>query len=118
MAQGRLNDMVFVKYNRALDRRCKRIDTANPIILKDINETSGASEPAYPTRASTSRCSVEGSTSTLKGKGAAHTSTSGFKAHGLIDEDCEEDIGLSEDDEVDEKLGIDVDDNEDDENDF
>ncbi|GJX19136.1 hypothetical protein Tco_0221813 [Tanacetum coccineum] len=151
LAQGRLNDMVFVKYNRALDRRCKNIDTADPILLKDIDESnewlmghmdgeeepatnfvyvdddltwaavdiaSGASEPAYPTRASTSRGSVQGSTSAPKGKGTAHTSTSGSKAYGLIDEDYEEDIGLSEDDGVNEELGIDVDDDEDDENDF
>ncbi|GKF72981.1 hypothetical protein Tco_0219313, partial [Tanacetum coccineum] len=91
MAQGRLNDMVFVKYNRALDRRCKNIDTADPILLKDIDESnewlmghmdgegepatnfvyvdddlawaavdiaSGASEPAYPTRASISSASA------------------------------------------------------------
>ncbi|GJS24148.1 hypothetical protein Tco_0452780 [Tanacetum coccineum] len=136
LAQGRLNDMVFVKYNRALDRRCKNIDTADPILLKDIDESnewlmghmdgkeepatnfvyvdddltwvavdiaSGASEPAYLTRASTSR-----------GKGTAHTSTSGSKAYGLIDEDYEEDIGLSKDDGVNEELGIDVDDDEDD----
>ncbi|GKB68903.1 hydroxyproline-rich glycoprotein family protein [Tanacetum coccineum] len=151
LAQGRLNDMVFVKYNRALDRRCKNIDTADPILLKDIDESnewlmghmdgeeepatnfvyvdddltwaavdiaSGASEPAYPTRASTSRGSVQGSTSAPKGKGTAHTSTSGSKAYGLIDEDYEEDIGLSEDDGVNEELGIDVDDDEDDEDDY
>ncbi|GJT32139.1 hAT dimerization domain-containing protein [Tanacetum coccineum] len=127
LAQGRLNDMVFVKYNRALDRRCKNIDTADPILLKDIDESnewlighmdgeeepatnfvyfdddltwaavdiaSGASEPAYPTRASTSRGSVQGSTSAPKWKGTAHTSTSGSKAYGLIDEDYEEDIRL------------------------
>nr|GEV03848.1 hypothetical protein [Tanacetum cinerariifolium] len=148
LAQGRLNDMVFVKYNCALDRRCKKIDTADPILLKDIDESnewlmgrmdgeeepatnfvyvdddltwvvvdiaSGASEPAYPTRASTSRGSVQGSTSAPKGKGTAHTSTSGSKAYGLINEDYEEDIGLSEDDGVNEELEIDVDDDEDDE---
>ncbi|GKD96187.1 hypothetical protein Tco_1380084 [Tanacetum coccineum] len=147
LAQGRLNDMVFVKYNRALDRRCKNIDTADPILLKDIDESnewlmghmdgkeepatnfvyvdddltwaavdiaSGASEPAYPTRASTSRGSVQGSTSAPKGKGTAHTSAFGSKAYGLIDEDYEEDIGLSKDDGVNEELGIDVDDDEDD----
>ncbi|GJT20136.1 hypothetical protein Tco_0878842 [Tanacetum coccineum] len=62
------------------------------------------------------RCggSVQGSTSAPKGKGTAHTSASGSKAYGLIDEDYEEDIGLSEDDGVNEELGIDVDDEEDD----
>ncbi|GJW70202.1 hypothetical protein Tco_0127119, partial [Tanacetum coccineum] len=54
-----------------------------------VDIASGASEPAYPTRASTSR-----------------------------DEDYEEDIGLSEDDGVNEELGIDVDDDEDDEDDY
>ncbi|GJW01600.1 hypothetical protein Tco_1556851 [Tanacetum coccineum] len=44
--------------------------------------------------------------------------TSGSKAYGLIDEDYEEDIGLSEDDGVNEELGIDVDDDEDDEDDY
>ncbi|GJU97115.1 retrovirus-related pol polyprotein from transposon TNT 1-94 [Tanacetum coccineum] len=77
-----------------------------------VDIASGASEPAYPTRASTSRGSVQGSTSAPKGKGTAHTSTSGSKAYGLIDEDYEEDIGLSEDDGVNEELGIDVDDDE------
>ncbi|GKA78669.1 hypothetical protein Tco_0785206 [Tanacetum coccineum] len=96
-AQGRINDMVFVKYNRALDRRCKNIDTADPILLKDIDESNewlmghmdGKEEPA-------TNCvgSVQGSTSAPKGKGTAHTSTSGSKAYGLIDEDYEEDIGL------------------------
>nr|GEU31716.1 putative zinc finger, BED-type [Tanacetum cinerariifolium] len=76
---------------------------------------SDASEPAYPTRASTSRGSVQGLTSTPKGKGVSHTSTSGSKAYGVIDEDCEEDIRLSKDDGVNEKLEIDVDDDEDDE---
>ncbi|GKB37464.1 hypothetical protein Tco_0882406 [Tanacetum coccineum] len=83
-----------------------------------VDIASGASEPAYPTRASTSRGSVQGSTSAPKGKGTAHTSTSGSKAYGLIDEDYEEDIGLSEDDGVNEELGIDVDDDEDDEDDY
>ncbi|GKC22712.1 importin subunit beta-1 [Tanacetum coccineum] len=46
------------------------------------------------------------------------SSASGSKAYGLIDEDYEEDIGLSEDDGVNEELGIDVDDDEDDEDDY
>ncbi|GKD01350.1 protein conserved in the green lineage and diatoms 27, chloroplastic [Tanacetum coccineum] len=79
-----------------------------------VDIASGASEPAYPTRASTSRGSVQGSTSAPKGKGTAHTSTSGSKAYGLIDKDYEEDIGLSKDDGVNEELGIDVNDDEDD----
>ncbi|GKC70672.1 hypothetical protein Tco_1116555, partial [Tanacetum coccineum] len=50
--------------------------------------------------------------------GSMRSSTSGSKAYGLIDEDYEEDIGLSEDDGVNEELGIDVDDDEDDEDDY
>nr|GEV68133.1 hypothetical protein [Tanacetum cinerariifolium] len=110
--------MVFVKYNHALYRRCKNIDTTDPILLKDIDENdltwvavdivSGASEPAYPTRALTSRGSVQGSTSASKRKGTAHTSTS----------DYGEDIGLFENNGVNEELGIDVDDDEDDEDDY
>ena len=54
MAQDRLNDMVYVKYNRALDRRSKGIDTNDPILLKDIDESNewlmghmdGEEEPA------------------------------------------------------------------------
>ena len=152
LAQDRLNDMVYVKYNPALDRRYKRIDTDGPILLKDIDESnewlmghmdgeeqpatnfvyadddltwaavdiaSGASEPAYPTRATTSRGSLHGSSRAPKGKGVAQTSNSNSQAYqGLIDEDYEEDIGLSEDDGVNEELGVDVDDEEDDEYDF
>ncbi|XP_020874199.1 uncharacterized protein LOC110226587 [Arabidopsis lyrata subsp. lyrata] len=36
--QSRLNDMVFVKYNRALQRRYKRKDTVDPIVLDEIDE--------------------------------------------------------------------------------
>ena len=84
-----------------------------------VNIASGAFKPTYPTRATTSRGSLHGSSSAPKGKGVAHTSTSNSKAYqGLIDEDYEQDIGLSEDDGVNEELGIDVDDDEDDEYDF
>nr|GEX01143.1 uncharacterized protein [Tanacetum cinerariifolium] len=78
----------------------------------------GASEPAYPTRASTSRGSVHSSTSAPKGKGDAHTFTFSSKAYELIHEDYKEDIRLFEDDGVNEELGIDVDDDKDDKNDF
>ncbi|GKF69741.1 hypothetical protein Tco_0202798, partial [Tanacetum coccineum] len=44
--------------------------------------------------------------------GSMRSSTSSSKAYGLIDEDYEEDIGLSEDDGVNAELGIDVDDDE------
>ncbi|KAL1210202.1 hypothetical protein V5N11_013230 [Cardamine amara subsp. amara] len=40
LTQSRLNDMVFVKYNRALQRRYKRKDTIDPIILDEIDESN------------------------------------------------------------------------------
>ncbi|XP_024011329.1 uncharacterized protein LOC112086592 [Eutrema salsugineum] len=40
LAQSRLNDMVFVKYNRALQRRYKRSDTTDPILLEEIYESN------------------------------------------------------------------------------
>ncbi|CAN7030175.1 unnamed protein product [Brassica rapa subsp. trilocularis] len=40
LAQHRLNDMVFVKYNRALQRRMKRSDATDPIILEEIDESN------------------------------------------------------------------------------
>ena len=38
LAQHRLNDMVFVKYNRTLQRRMKRSDSTDPILLEEIDE--------------------------------------------------------------------------------
>ncbi|XP_042005556.1 uncharacterized protein LOC121754247 [Salvia splendens] len=40
LAQQRLNDLVFVKYNRALERRFKISDTTDPILLSDIDESN------------------------------------------------------------------------------
>ncbi|ESQ37081.1 hypothetical protein EUTSA_v10002971mg, partial [Eutrema salsugineum] len=40
LAQDRLNDMVFVKYNRALKRRYNRKDIIDPILLDDIDESN------------------------------------------------------------------------------
>lgn len=40
MSQSRLNDLVFVKYNRALKRRFKLRDTIDPIALNDIDESN------------------------------------------------------------------------------
>ncbi|XP_057965655.1 uncharacterized protein LOC131155937 [Malania oleifera] len=37
LSQQRLNDLVFVKYNRTLRRRCDKRDTIDPILLKDID---------------------------------------------------------------------------------
>ncbi|XP_039017081.1 uncharacterized protein LOC120147907 [Hibiscus syriacus] len=39
LAQSRLNDMVFVKFNRALERRAKSKEI-DPILLQDINESN------------------------------------------------------------------------------
>jgi len=38
--QFRLNDLVFVKYNRALKRRYQMRDTIDPIILTHIDESN------------------------------------------------------------------------------
>ncbi|CAM8981053.1 unnamed protein product [Rhodiola kirilowii] len=52
LAQSRLNDMVFVKYNRALKRRYSSKDTTSPILLNDIDESNewllGRMEGASP----------------------------------------------------------------------
>ncbi|XP_013614699.1 PREDICTED: uncharacterized protein LOC106320900 [Brassica oleracea var. oleracea] len=40
LAQSRLNDMVFVKYNRALQRRMKRNDAKDPILLEEIDDSN------------------------------------------------------------------------------
>jgi len=40
LAQERLNNLVFVKYNRALKRRYDIRDTIDPISLKDIDESN------------------------------------------------------------------------------
>ena len=40
LAQSRLNDMVFVKYNRALQRRMKRNDVKDSILLDEIDDSN------------------------------------------------------------------------------
>ena len=40
MAQERLNDLVFVKYNRTLRKRYDNRDSIDPILLKDIDESN------------------------------------------------------------------------------
>lgn len=40
LAQSRLNDLVYVKYNRALRRRYDSRDTIDPISLKDIDDSN------------------------------------------------------------------------------
>ncbi|KAK2641149.1 hypothetical protein Ddye_022912 [Dipteronia dyeriana] len=40
LAQKRLNDLVFVKYNRALQSRYNLRDTIDPITLRDIDDSN------------------------------------------------------------------------------
>ena len=40
LSQARLNDLVFVKYNRALRRRYNNRDTIDPISLQDIDDSN------------------------------------------------------------------------------
>ncbi|KAH6787412.1 hAT dimerization domain-containing protein / transposase-like protein [Perilla frutescens var. hirtella] len=40
LSQARLNDLVYVKYNRALQRRYKRKDIINPILLEEIDDSN------------------------------------------------------------------------------
>ncbi|KAD3067150.1 hypothetical protein E3N88_35030 [Mikania micrantha] len=40
LAQDRLNEMVYVKFNRALERRSKKEGTADPIMLEDIDDSN------------------------------------------------------------------------------
>ncbi|XP_058009419.1 uncharacterized protein LOC131183187 [Hevea brasiliensis] len=129
LAQNRLNDLVFVKYNRSLKRRYDACDRIDPISLKDIDDNddltwnvvaaaTGVEENAYNTRLS-------------KGKNVASTSQQKRKASStrisllLEDEeenDDDEDVDLedeyeedNEDDEEDEEdegdfdISIDVD---------
>ncbi|KAD4981747.1 hypothetical protein E3N88_18418 [Mikania micrantha] len=117
LAQEKLNNMVYVKYNRALQRRHRKEGTTDPIELEDIDESnewlmdrmedddddlvflgddltfnvvckaSGANEPIRLTRASKARATTDGSGPSRSDKG---------KKHALYDEDdeIEEDIGV------------------------
>ncbi|KAH6771111.1 hAT dimerization domain-containing protein / transposase-like protein [Perilla frutescens var. hirtella] len=40
LSLARLNDLVYVKYNRALQRRYKRKDIINPILLEEIDDSN------------------------------------------------------------------------------
>ena len=120
LAQSRLNDMVYVKFNRALRRRYQRKDTTDPILLKEIDESNEwlmghmddedgeeddfafdgddltwivvdkASGASQPTY--TTRRTSMPSSSRDKGKGVAQSSTRTRPSSGLnlIDEDDEE----------------------------
>ena len=133
--------MVYIKFNRAFKRRYQRKDTADPILLKEIDESNEwlmghmdkenveeddfvfdgddltwsaadkafrASEPNYSTRRSSTPSSTRKASETSNCRMASR----GFS---LIDEETEEDIGVSEDDGEEEVLGIDVDDDDADE---
>ena len=96
LAQQRLNDLVFMNYNRALKRRYDARDRIDPISLKDIDDSNewlmgtmeGESDQEdelvfddeYLTWGEVARASgVEEdiySTRSIKGKGVASTSTS------------------------------------------
>ncbi|KAE8685690.1 hypothetical protein F3Y22_tig00111095pilonHSYRG00654 [Hibiscus syriacus] len=101
LAQERLNDMVYVKFNHSLQRR-KR--TPDLIALDDIDENavgraSGANEPSHFTRGSR-RGGDDGVDPSRNDKG---------KRLVLVDEEeMEEDIGVTDDDEGDgDVLGFD-----------
>lgn len=120
--------MVYVKFNRSLNHRTNRKDNVDPILLNEIDESnewllgrleedkddnlvfegedltwdavekaSGVNEPFYATKASWDD----------KGKGIV-----GSSGLGLVDEEIEEDIGMSGDEEgdMDMELGFDFDD--------
>nr|KAJ0206925.1 hypothetical protein LSAT_V11C500243910 [Lactuca sativa] len=123
LAQERLNDMVFVKFNRSLERRAKdkendhlilqEIDESNEWLMgrmedetddeavfvgedltwRDVAHASGAYKPSYRTRASRVQNDGTGTSSVNKGK----TTVQPSHRH-LVDEDVEEDIGVYSDD--------------------
>ncbi|CAH1447076.1 unnamed protein product [Lactuca virosa] len=158
LAQSRLNDMVYVKFNRSLNRRSKRNDKADPILLNEIDESNewllgtmeqngadnivfegedltwdvvedaaGVNEPIYSTRGALKDKGVAGSSSSrppAQDKGVAgngrppvcsrkspYTLPPEPSRLVLVDEEIEEDIGLSCDEveEVDCELGFDED---------
>ena len=115
MAQGRLNDMVYVKFNRALERRYNKEGNADPIILNEIDDSNEwlmgrmeddseddddlvyvDEEPSHFTR-STRQCDV-GSSRAHKEKGPTQTPVSSRPSKPFVLEDgddMEEDIGVS-----------------------
>ncbi|GJZ18005.1 hydroxyproline-rich glycoprotein family protein [Tanacetum coccineum] len=98
LAQGRLNDMVYVKFNRALERRMED-DSEDGDDLVYVDE-----EPSHFTT-STRQCDV-GSSRAHKGKHPAQILISSRSSKPLMfedEDDMEEDIGVSCD-EADEPL--------------
>ncbi|XP_035845963.1 uncharacterized protein LOC110944107 [Helianthus annuus] len=135
LAQKRLKDLVYVKFNRGLKQRYERRNTTHPILLQEIDdsnewvmgvmddeneetsEASGASEPIYATRSSTQQQSKEKdpSSSTHTPSVPPPKKAPSKRLHVLIDEgiqddeEIEEELGLSEDDGEDVVLGVDDD---------
>ncbi|KAD3067382.1 hypothetical protein E3N88_35262 [Mikania micrantha] len=110
LAQDRLNEMVYVKFNRALERRSKKEGTANSIMLEDIDDSnellmgrmkaSRAHEPFHATRSSMAR--------TGRGDDEAGPSRNDKGKCVLYDEDdIEEDIVLTDVEEDDRVPGYD-----------
>nr|XP_019702101.1 uncharacterized protein LOC105033135 [Elaeis guineensis] len=94
LAQQRLNDLVFVKYNRALRHRYNRHDTVDSISLKDIDDSNewaaGVDEPTYRTIISANASSSRG--------GALHSRPKASRSE-LVDEeleDSEEEQGIGD----------------------
>ncbi|XP_019095600.1 PREDICTED: uncharacterized protein LOC104763276 [Camelina sativa] len=103
LSQNRLNDMVFVKYNRALQRRYKRKDIVDPILLEEIDDSNewltgrmdGSSDNEA---AASSRFEKEkGIASTSSGSRAFRKPpSSGMTLVDEDDDDVEEDFGGGE----------------------
>ncbi|XP_021991053.1 uncharacterized protein LOC110887792 [Helianthus annuus] len=118
LTQERLNDMVYVKFNRAMERRHKKEGTADPILLEDIDGSNewlmGTMEDeehdddlvfegedltwSEAGRASGVHERVHMTRSSIRGKGDSSASTSRGNDRGkntLYDEEeIEEDIGV------------------------
>jgi hypothetical protein len=130
LAQKRLNDLVFVKYNRALKRRYLKRDRIDPISLKDIDESnewlvgkmeeecvfegddlnwddvalaSGAEEPSKTTRASSSK-STDSTPIAKMAKPTPKAKASRGKTS-LIDEENEEGEWETDDEEEEDMEG-------------
>ncbi|KAJ0621437.1 putative HAT dimerization domain, ribonuclease H-like superfamily [Helianthus annuus] len=117
LAQSRLNDMVYVKFNRAMHRRHKMEGTADPITLEEIDECNewlmGTMEDeehdrdlvfegedltwSEVGRASGVHERVHLTRSSTRGRGNGASTSRDKGKQALYDEDeLEEDIGLSD----------------------
>ncbi|KAL2241074.1 UNVERIFIED_CONTAM: hypothetical protein Sindi_0748600 [Sesamum indicum] len=91
LEQKRLNDLGFIKYNRALKRLYDARDTIDHIILDEIDETAGVDEDAYNLRSqSTIEPRVKSNASSSKvSKKTPSSKSSGCRLN-LIDEEEED----------------------------